>query len=72
MSSPLSIINCINGDYIMTKEEIQKLVNEYTSNGGSVKILTPSRKRFKTWRGKAGAYNRGAKKINLQDNSFQK
>jgi len=56
----------------MTKEEIQKLVNEYTSNGGSVKILTPSRKRFKTWRGKAGAYNRGAKKINLQDNSFQK
>lgn len=54
----------------MTKTELEKLVAQFTANGGEVKVLAPSRKRFKTWRGKSGAWNRGAKKIGLQDRNF--
>lgn len=54
----------------MSKTEIAKLVAQFSTNGGEVKVLTPSRKRFKTWRGKSGAWNRGAKKIGLQDRNF--
>lgn len=54
----------------MSKTEIANLVAQFTANGGEVKVLAPSRKRFKTWRGKAGAWNRGAKKIGLQDRNF--
>ena len=54
----------------MSKTDIQKLVAQFAANGGEVKVLAPSRKRFKTWRGKAGAYNRGAKKVGLQDRNF--
>ena len=54
----------------MSKTEIQKLVNQFTANGGEVKVLSPSRKRFKTWRGKSGAWAKGAKKIGLQDRNF--
>jgi hypothetical protein len=55
----------------MSNIDLQNLVNKFISNGGKVKVLTPSRKRFKTWNGKSGAWNRGAKKIGLQDRNFQ-
>jgi hypothetical protein len=54
----------------MNKTDIAKLVSAFTAAGGEVKVLPPSRKRIKTWRGKAGAWNRGAKKIGLQDRNF--
>ena len=54
----------------MTKTEVQKLVDQFVANGGEVKVLAASRKRFKTWRGKSGAWNRGAKKVGLQDRNF--
>ncbi len=55
----------------MTNEQIARLVSEFKRNGGEVQALKPSRKKVKTWRGKAGAFNRGAKKIGLQDRNFQ-
>jgi len=54
----------------MTKADIAQLVAQFTADGGKVQVLTPSRKKPKTWRGKAGAWNRGAKKIGLQDRNF--
>lgn len=50
-----------------TKMDYKDLVKKFVSNGGSITKCEPSKIRFKTFRGKAGAYNRGAKKINLQD-----
>jgi len=47
--------------------DYKDLVKKFVSNGGSITKCEPSKIRFKTFRGKAGAYNRGAKKINLQD-----
>jgi hypothetical protein len=55
----------------MTNEQIARLVSEFTQNDGKIQVLTPSRKKVKTWRGKSGAFNRGAKKIGLQDRNFQ-
>ena len=46
------------------------LVKKFVSEGGSITKCKSSKKRFKTFRGKAGAYNRGAKKINLRDKGF--
>lgn len=54
----------------MTKEQIALLVSEFKENGGKITVLKPSRKKIKTWRGKSGAWNRGAKKIGLQDRNF--
>jgi hypothetical protein len=54
----------------MSKTEIAKLVAQFAANGGEVKVLAPSRKRFKTWRGKSGAWAKGAKKVGLQDRNF--
>jgi hypothetical protein len=54
----------------MSKAEIARLVAQFAANGGEVKVLTPSRKRFKTWRGKSGAWAKGAKKVGLQDRNF--
>lgn len=54
----------------MSNTEIAKLVAQFVANGGEVKVIAPSNKRFKTWRGKAGAWNRGAKKIGLQDTNL--
>lgn len=51
----------------MKKLDYKHLVNKYLEDGGKVTRLEESKTRFKTWRGKAGAYNRGAKKINLRD-----
>jgi len=39
----------------MTKTDIARLVSAFAANGGEVKVIAPSRKRFKTWRGKSGA-----------------
>lgn len=47
--------------------DYKDLVKKFVSEGGSITKCESSKKRFKTFRGKAGAYNRGAKKINLQD-----
>jgi len=55
----------------MTNEQIARLVSEFTCNDGKIQVLKPSRKKVKTWRGKSGAFNRGAKKIGLQDRNFQ-
>jgi hypothetical protein len=54
----------------MTKTDIAKLVANFAANGGEVKVLSPSRKRFKTRRGKSGAWAKGAKKVGLQDRNF--
>lgn len=54
----------------MTKNEIAQLVAQFFANGGEVKVLASSNKRFKTWRGKSGAWAKGAKKVGLQDRNF--
>jgi hypothetical protein len=46
------------------------MVSQFIANGGEIRVLKPSRKRIKVWRGRAGAWNRGAKKIGLQDRNF--
>jgi hypothetical protein len=51
--------------------EIQKLVAAYAASGGEVQVLKPSRKKVKTFRGRSGAWAKGAKKINLQDKFFE-
>jgi len=55
----------------MTKSDIAKMVAEFKSQGGTITKCEPSNKRFKTFRGKAGAFNRGAKKIGLQDRNLK-
>jgi hypothetical protein len=55
----------------MTNHEIEQLVSSFKAQGGKVKVFRASRKKVKTWRGKAGAWNRGAKKVGLQDRNFQ-
>lgn len=47
--------------------DYKSLVEKFLKDGGQVQKIAESKTRFKTFRGKAGAYNRGAKKINLQD-----
>lgn len=54
----------------MSKTDIANLVAQFAAKGGEVKVLAPSRKRFKTWRGKSGAWAKGAKKVGLQDRNF--
>lgn len=54
----------------MTKTEISQHISQFLANGGKVKVIPMSTTRFKTWNGKSGAYNRGAKKIGLQDRNF--
>lgn len=54
----------------MTKTEIAQLVAQFFANGGEVKVLKASRKVPKTFRGKSGAWAKGAKKIGLQDRNF--
>jgi hypothetical protein len=54
----------------MTKTDIANLVAQFAANGGEVKVLSPSRKKVKTWRGKSGAWAKGAKKVGLQDRNF--
>lgn len=55
----------------MKNVEIQKLIATFVSNGGEVQVLKPSRKKVKTFRGRSGAWAKGAKKINLQDKFFE-
>ena len=51
-------------------DETEVLVKQYLDSGGKIQVLEPSKKRIKTWRGKSGAWSKGAKKINLQDKGF--
>jgi hypothetical protein len=51
-------------------DNYRSLVNDYLEKGGTVTKVKPSTVRFKTFRGKAGAYNRGAKKITLRNQGF--
>lgn len=60
--------NANRGDFNM--DNYQSLVNDYLEKGGTVTKVKPSTVRFKTFRGKAGAYNRGAKKITLRNQGF--
>ena len=54
----------------MTKTDVAQLVSAFAASGGEVKVLAPSRKKVKTWRGKSGAWAKGAKKVGLQDRNF--
>jgi hypothetical protein len=56
---------------VVKNTEIQKLVAAYAASGGEVQVLKPSRKKVKTFRGRSGAWAKGAKKINLQDKFFE-
>jgi len=47
--------------------DYKALVKKFLKDGGQITKIAESKSRFKTFRGKAGSYNRGAKKINLQD-----
>jgi len=51
--------------------DYKDLVKKFVSEGGSITKCEPSKKRFKTWRGKSGAWNKGAKKIGLQDRNHK-
>lgn len=54
----------------MTKSVLEQMIAEFKSKGGKITKCEPSNKSFKTFRGKAGAFNRGAKKVGLQDRNF--
>lgn len=60
--------NATRGDFNM--DNYQSLIKDFLKKGGTVTKAKPSTVRFKTFRGKAGAYNRGAKKINLRNQGF--
>jgi hypothetical protein len=65
----IRLLNNVNrGDFNM--DNYRSLVNDYLEKGGTVTKVKPSTVRFKTFRGKAGAYNRGAKKITLRNQGF--
>jgi hypothetical protein len=55
----------------MTNSDIQKMIESFVKDGGEITKCKPSKTRFKTWRGKSGAWNKGAKKIGLQDRNHK-
>jgi hypothetical protein len=54
----------------MTPTDIKKLVDNFLKEGGEIEKVTMSEKTFKTFRGKSGSYNQGAKKVSLRDKSY--
>lgn len=50
--------------------DYKTLVAKFLKEGGTVTKCEPSKKRFKTFRGKSGSYNQGAKKVNLRDKGY--